>query len=111
MDEPLDCPEPCDAAAGELPREALDSARATYAARRLRDRMFGDQLFSDPAWDLLLDLYIAHWEGRPVSVKSACIAASVPQTTALRYIAHMVELALIKRSSHPVDARIKYLQL
>jgi DNA-binding MarR family transcriptional regulator len=111
MDESSDCSGPCEGRHGELPQEALDSARAAYAARRLRDRMFGDQLFSDPAWDLLLDLYIAHWEGRQVSVKSACIAASVPQTTALRYIAHLVELAMIKRSSHPVDARIKFLQL
>jgi DNA-binding MarR family transcriptional regulator len=90
---------------------ALVAARQAYAARRLRDRLFGERLFSDPAWDLLLDLFIAHGDKRQVSVKSACIASSVPQTTALRYIAHLVERGLVQRAAHPADARIKFLEL
>ena len=44
--------------------------------RRMRDQIFGSDLFGEPAWDLLLDLYIAASEPRPLSVIAASIAAS-----------------------------------
>ena len=48
-------------------------ARAAYATRRRRSTIFGDsELFGEPAWDILLDLYIAHVEDTPVSVSSCC---------------------------------------
>jgi len=67
------------------------------AARRERDGLFAPALFADPAWDLLLDLYAAHLEGRAVSVSSACIAANVPQTIALRWISVLECRGLIER--------------
>jgi hypothetical protein len=42
-----------------------------------------EDLFADPGWDILLDLYAARQEGKQVSVSSLCIAAAVPPTTAL----------------------------
>lgn len=47
---------------------------------------FSEDLFRDPAWDMLLDLTLAHTECRRVSVTSLCIASGVPPTTALRWI-------------------------
>ena len=72
-------------------------ARQLYRERRLRERHFDEPLFADPAWDILLDLYASRGEGRKVSVRSACIAAAVPPTTALRCLKHMEELGLIVR--------------
>ena len=40
-----------------------------------------DELFGEPAWDILLDLYIANVENKPVSVSSACIGSAAPPTT------------------------------
>src|SRR5690606_396517 len=70
---------------GEEPVE-VDAAfvRGIIRARRLRDQFFRGELFADPAFDTLLDLYAARLEGRRVAVSSLCIAASVPATTALR---------------------------
>jgi hypothetical protein len=89
----------------------LREARRSYMGRRERDQIFGGRLFADPSWDILLDLFIAQYEGQNVSVSSACIAASVPSTTALRHIAHLVEIGLVVRKPHPRDSRSTFLEL
>jgi hypothetical protein len=45
----------------------------------MREQFFGPDLFADPAWDILLDLYAARLEQQRVAVSSLCIAAAVPQ--------------------------------
>jgi len=87
----------------------LTEARRAFDASRERERVFGQRLFGDPSWDMLLDLFIAQLEERKVSVSSACIAASAPTTTALRHIAHLTQLGLVSRQPHPSDARSIYL--
>jgi len=86
-------------------------ARAQLHARREREGIFGEGLFFEPAWDMLLELFVAHLEGRKITVKNACVASAVPQTTALRYIAHLVERGLIVRQRHPADSRSSHLVL
>ncbi|MDB5692725.1 MAG: MarR family transcriptional regulator [Alphaproteobacteria bacterium] len=89
----------------------LAMAREVYETRRNRERVFGQGLFSDPSWDILLDLYISRREARKVTISSACIAASAPSTTATRHIAHLVQRGLVLRIPHPADARSSYLEL
>ena len=73
--------------------------------RRLRSKYFAEELFADPAWDILLDLTMARAEHRRVSVSSLCIAAGVPPTTALRWVAQMVESGLLERMQDQEDKR------
>jgi len=61
-------------------------ARAALSARQRISQHFEASLFADPARDILLDLFAAGEEGRAISVTSACVAAGVPSTTALRWI-------------------------
>lgn len=89
----------------------LALARREILGRRQRNNVFGAHLFADPAWDLLLDLFVAMAEGRLVTIKSACLAASVPHTTGLRYIGHLVRLGLVVRRPHPTDSRSTLVQL
>lgn len=79
--------------------------------RRQREQFFAADLFADPAWDMLLDLYAAHYEGRGVSVTSLCIAAAVPPTTALRWIKALTDLGLFERSNDPRDGRRVYVNI
>ena len=85
--------------------------RATIRARRLRAQFFAGELFADPAWDMLLDLFAAGLERRRVSVSSLCIAAAVPPTTALRWIATMHDAGLFERQADPSDRRRAYIGL
>jgi hypothetical protein len=89
----------------------LETARGVYESRRTRDRIFGNSLFADPAWDILLDLYIARREDRKVTITSACMAASAPTSTATRHIAHLMQKGLVLRVPHPADARSSHLEL
>ncbi len=89
------------------PELAVDPAyvRAIIRRRRERERFFPAELFSDPAWDMLLDLTAARLERRQVSVSSLCIAAAVPTTTALRWIRNLCDLGLFERNIDPDDMR------
>lgn len=73
--------------------------------RRLREDYFGPDIFADPAWDMMLDLYAARLERLRVSVSSLCIAAAVPATTALRWIRTLTESGLFERREDPHDGR------
>lgn len=85
--------------------------RALLKARRLRDSFFPPALFGEPAWDMLLDLALARIEGKRVAVSSLCIAAAVPATTALRWIAALCEEKLFERHADPADRRRVFIAL
>jgi hypothetical protein len=90
-----------------LQREVYgDLARRAYAIRRSRAAIFKNaELFGEPAWDILLDLYIAHVDGKPVSVSSACIGSAAPPTTGLRWLGVLSEQDFILREHDPEDQR------
>lgn len=88
-----------------------DSVKWLYDLRRRRDEKFGDDLFLDPSWDILLDLYVSKQEKKRISVTSACIASAAAPTTALRYIGMLEQRGLVKRYADPSDARRSFLDL
>lgn len=88
-----------------------DTVRAVIRARRLRSRYFAEELFADPAWDMLLDLLQAEIAQLRVPVSSLCIAAAVPATTALRWLKTMVDHGLFVRRADPHDGRRVFVEL
>lgn len=93
-------------------RQLANLARNIYSARRKRGRAFGHEgLFGEPAWDMLLDLYVAEAEGTRLPVTSACIGAAVPTTTALRWLNILESHQLIARKADPYDARRTYVRI
>ncbi|MDZ4380808.1 MAG: winged helix DNA-binding protein [Parvibaculum sp.] len=76
-----------------------------------RQSFFPDGLFSDPAWDMLLDLTHARLSGKRVSVSSLCIASRVPATTALRRISDLVSEGLAARVRDEADGRRVFVEL
>ena len=84
----------------------LACARRLYDQRRRRTALVGSpDLFGEPAWDILLDLYIACALGKPVSVSSACIASAAPPTTGLRWLSILQDEGLVQREKDPQDQR------
>ena len=80
-------------------------------ARRSRSRFFRNDLFADPAWDILLDLSRAELEGHRISVSSLCGAAAVPATTALRWINTLANEDMLTRRADPLDGRRVFVEL
>lgn len=84
----------------------VEVARELYAQRRLRDRMFkGVVPLGEPGWDMLLDLFIAHQEGRAIRVTSACIGSGAAPTTALRLLGQLEHSGLVERQPELTDRR------
>ena len=89
----------------EVPPVSADTVRSVIRARRLRSRFFEEELFADPAWDMLLDLLQAEIAQLRVPVSSLCIAAAVPATTALRWLKTMTDKGIFLRRADPHDGR------
>lgn len=86
-------------------------AEREYKQRSRRTSMLERDLFGEPAWDILLDLFVADVDRKRVSVSSACVAARVPSTTALRWVKLLEGQALIERTVDPSDGRRMWVQL
>ncbi len=91
--------------------EAIRAIRAITAFRRKRERLFGENLFADAVWDMLLDLYAQNLMGKKPSVSSLCLASCTPPTTALRWIVAMEQRHLIVREPDPHDSRRSLISL
>jgi DNA-binding MarR family transcriptional regulator len=89
----------------------VELARRMVQLRRRRDASLGSELFSEPAWNILLYLFLAGADGLTVSVSAACEGAAAPQTTALRRLRQLEEARLIVREGDPRDARRDYVRL
>jgi len=97
--------------AADLPEVSAETVRAVIRARRLRSRYFPEDMFADPAWDMLLDLLQAEISQLRVPVSSLCIAAAVPATTALRWLKTLVQQGLFVRRADPHDGRRVFVEL
>jgi DNA-binding MarR family transcriptional regulator len=86
-------------------------AEDMYKARASRSELLDPELFGEPAWDILLDLFIQHAKGRQVSITSSCIASQVPATTALRWITVLIDRGLVRRAGDVNDRRRAFVEL
>ena len=93
------------------PEVSVEVVRSVIRARRLRGRYFSEDLFADPAWDMLLDLLQAEIAQLRVPVSSLCIAAAVPATTALRWLKSMTDKGIFVRRADPHDGRRVFVEL
>jgi len=81
------------------------------AMRRLRSQYFPTDLFSDPCWEMLLDLYDASLSEAEVTVTSLSAASGVPATTALRRMEELQRHDLITRREDKDDKRRTIIKL
>lgn len=83
----------------------LSACNRLLEERRIIGRYLGYEICADPAWDMLLDLYVAELGRRPRSVSSLGLAAHVPPSTAIRCIKRLETDGLLKRTPDIHDAR------
>jgi hypothetical protein len=78
--------------------------RAILRIRRLR----GDYLpaaAGDPAWTMILELYAAGLEGRPLNQSRLTVAAGVPHTTGLRITRTLLAQGVFVSRTDSADSR------
>jgi hypothetical protein len=81
----------------DAPAATVEEARRHFRLRRIRDQQFGPGLFGEPAWDLLLDLYIAASDPHLVSVMSASLATPVSAEDTARWLTLLEKQGLVER--------------
>jgi DNA-binding MarR family transcriptional regulator len=87
------------------------TAKTLVAQRRARSQHLPAELFHEPAWDMLLALYIGDRERRTMNVKTLVSYSDAPATTSQRWIDHLHKLGLIDRITDMVDRRRVEIQL
>lgn len=95
---------------GVIHRQHLDDhyaalAKKEYDRRGIRAALYPRGWFADPAWDIMLDLFIRWVRGRRVFVSEACHAGRVPPTTALRWVEILIIEGLVERIPSTTDKR------
>jgi hypothetical protein len=91
--------------------QLIAMAKAKIRARRRRQELFPGIQVADPAWDLLLELYVNCAEQRRISVTGLGLGANVPGATVLRWLAMFHEAGLIVREPDPFDRRRIWVRL
>jgi DNA-binding MarR family transcriptional regulator len=82
-----------------------------HNCRRERRLYFPDELFADPAWDMILALYCAQGRGERLSVTSLGYSVGLPQATAARWIGMLRRAGLIEQQQDQRDGRRRFLRL
>jgi|SRR3712207_864248 len=95
----------------ESPNVTATRIRRQLKARRARAQFLGENLFADPAWDILLEAYASYLLEQRTSVTALCNAAAVPGTTALRWIRKLEQDGLLVRHGDTEDGRRQWIEL
>lgn len=84
-------------------------AKRLYEQRRARSAYFPSLAFTEPAWDILLYLFIR--QGKKVTSREACEGSATNKTTALRYVDRLIEIGMIERFGCNIDRRVQFVSL
>lgn len=91
--------------------ELILRARIVLHSRQLRADYFNRAMFGEPAWDVLLALYITdEAEGRQ-SIGRIAEWIRAPLTTVARWIDYLEKERLVRREAHPGDKRVIFIRL
>ncbi|ANK12885.1 winged helix DNA-binding protein [Erythrobacter neustonensis] len=99
---------------GRIERDSLRLAQVAAAMRATahrRRRHLAAEWFGEPAWEMLLELFIQFAGGARVSTKSLAIASGAPDTTALRIMDRLEAASLIEREPSQTDKRVTLVSL
>lgn len=92
-------------------QQIMSLAKSVYQSRRRRAEHFGPAIFSEPAWDMLLVLYIYGNRGDQMSVTRLAEFSQSPLTTAIRWLDYLESQRLIMRSQCSHDRRKFFVSL
>lgn len=81
-----------------------DHILSVILVRRARSSVLGEGLFSDPAWDILLELYAATLGERTLTASELAQATETPFSTTQRWIVALEQRGLVRSMKDPLKA-------
>lgn len=91
-----------------IPDRAVDLvavAQELLATRRARRKFFPLDLFHEPAWEMLVALFIVYETDHSMNVKQLVGCSDAPATTSQRWIDHLYKSGLVNRVTDTEDRR------
>lgn len=97
-------------------RPFIDSDAAEFVSqfirtRRKRKSLFSNSLFSDPAWDILLVLFLADLRSEQMAITDVARATAIPLATTIRWIETLEQKGWALRLPDRVDRRRVFARL
>ena len=104
-------PQPTRRSAETQRTSLLTLAQDEFHNRRRRVSVFGQSMFGEAAWDMLLALYILDMSGQRQTVGSLLHFSGTPMSTAKRWLDFLSAHDLVRREAHPTDRRTAFIGL
>lgn len=89
----------------------LELANAILNDRRRRSEIFNPSMFGEPAWEMLLTLFVMDREGPRLTIGALATRSGAKLTTALRWLEYLEDQNLVRREPHPNDSRTAFVRL
>ncbi|MBO0749057.1 MAG: winged helix-turn-helix transcriptional regulator [Porphyrobacter sp.] len=83
----------------------LAMASAARAIARLRARIFPDFGFANPAWEILLEIFVREANGYRVSLEQLEVEDDLPALTVRRHVNFLIDRGLVERVGSASDER------
>jgi DNA-binding MarR family transcriptional regulator len=88
-----------------------ERARQLYVGRARRSQIFNKGMFGEPAWDMLLALYVTDQSGPRHTISGLVNLSGVPATSALRWLNYLEHEQLVSRDPNSTDKRVIHIKL
>lgn len=99
-------------ASNQRVRVAVEAAERAVRDRKARAKFVGNkELFGEPAWDILLDLFIRQANEKHASAKGAIINSGAGPCTVVRWLAVLEQHDLIQTMPDPADSKHRLILL
>jgi len=85
--------------------------RSARSLRKLRRNLFGNEMYSGPAWEILLHLFESHVLERRDTVGNVTDGTELPGATSLRWMARLEQEGLICLRDDHLDRRRRWVEL
>lgn len=95
---------------GSLSDALFERAESILRVRRARERLFCRSMFGEPAFELLLCLYVQSGQ-KDVSLTSLTRPTGIPYSSALRWIRYLVDKGFVECAESRSDRRSTTIQL
>lgn len=95
----------------DLDEATLKVAYWIKRSRAARDMHIPSSLFGEPAWNMLIELFISSRRGETSVAKSICFASGAPYSTAWRWLRQLECEGLVQTGGDLTDHRRKLVSL
>lgn len=93
------------------PADEAEVVAQIIDARQKRATLFSPNLFADPAWDMMLELFLAELKGQTLATSQLGHKANVPMTTSLRWIEKLEADGWVRRMPDVHDLRRVFVEI